>query len=915
MHTATPNRENLPPSKDTDAFVTSSIFDSVTAGRNLRNLKGPKKEEVVSTPAYLLDWLGEYHHLDVGLCQELLNNKIHISCIHNAVHIVTGLTYAFKMRPVQALELRIFCEKLNALRVKNLHEKALKWMFADLFSLSANQERPQKVVDVEYSSILPDRIHKFLKNLTFSLRKKMEKSKPSKQKYALARAQTLLFLKKGVYEASDDLIEATLTKHEIALTSLMNLIPPEDKQREIDIKNVKKRISWLIEEVFEDEIKSPTVPFVGSPSAYFREEANSRNGGQLGLIQDLFNYTCSISDRSQLFSMSYSPHTGVLENRYDREEISEMMSNEIVEEILSAKHEVGSYSRPVTVVEPLKVRVVTCGPPMKYYVLQWIQKKVLSRMKQFDLFHLVGKPATDANSLSEFILKHLSNENKDRVISGDYSAATDNLNSELSNHSWTELVRVLGLSFIYGDLGISCLSNHHLLYGEDLCLQTNGQLMGSIISFFILCIVNAAMCIEAMCESGILVESEELDLDEIPLLVNGDDCVFSGNQSCWEVWNRIGKSCGLEVSIGKTYYAENWFQINSQCFYINGSEGDCDHINYVNFGLTTPWVSRGNGLRELDSLGDNLNEFLKSYLPKQLSLSIFIRRFRTMLNKVPEGQSWFLPKGLGGLGLFKDLNNFFFDELNTKSEAEQLKVLSAQQRQLAYYLDSGVNHFSEKCVCDYGCKNCGQYPCMCDDKYNSFDLDSYLYDKKPTNTTSSHQCTLPCRSHASKIIIPKYSSEKVTHSSVENAAKKLSNFRAMSFTDLECDVTLEEDDNDPYAKIPADLRAGFWSPCFEKVKVKIRKEESINDENKEYKKWYRAIRKDALKDFKDFRFKKLGKYRFVRNSVIPTSAQQALLNSSCYPSHLISKVTAKLEMEKIGLHKNNEFLCDPFFLF
>jgi len=397
-----------------------------------------------------------------------------------------------------------------------------------------------------------------------------------------------------------------------------------------------------------------------------------------------------------LLSMHYHPHTGVIESR----RFSSKKASEILAKRLAKKLQNPSYDCQASfILEPLKVRAVTAGPVVPYWILKPFQKALWTYLKDHRAFTLVGKPVTE-DYLNELFLKDSDHpwapsawdEDDDRFLeSGDYSAATDNLRAHFSRFTWDLLMeRGDGPQWVRR-IGSKSLVGHTVHYDPKLKLapvkQWNGQLMGSILSFPILCIVNAAVCrlayhsrlglIENFREEvnwqpnalyqskswADLAEEEDVEthgsfrfqlldqeakeelcrqrrrvpLSKLPIGVNGDDCTMLYNAKERAVWARFAEHIGMEPSVGKCYTAKDWLQINSTGFMLvdwaagpaNGLavEKSFQRSAFINFGLLTDKKIRGGQKRTFTDLGECAREFLHGHPTKdhEWLMSIFIK--------------------------------------------------------------------------------------------------------------------------------------------------------------------------------------------------------------------------------------------------------------------------------------------------
>lgn len=204
--------------------------------------------------------------------------------------------------------------------------------------------------------------------------------------------------------------------------------------------------------------------------------------------------------------------------------------------------------------EPLKVRMITKGEAQNY-VLKPLQLAMHKSLKSFPCFRLTSGQDILDNFRKE---RSLPKKGKHRLfVSGDYSAATDNLHMDVMSVVISELLKVLP-SHIH-DYVIRESGAHLIEYPEwtnlEPVVQTNGQLMGSLLSFPILCIANAATY-------GSAIKCEKLS--ELPALINGDDISFEDCMRTINIWKRKALQMGLEPSLGKNFLSDKWFTINSQ---------------------------------------------------------------------------------------------------------------------------------------------------------------------------------------------------------------------------------------------------------------------------------------------------------------------------------------------------------------
>jgi len=317
----------------------------------------------------------------------------------------------------------------------------------------------------------------------------------------------------------------------------------------------------------------------------------------------------------------------------------------------------------VALPEPLKVRIITKGPALTQTLMRPIWKKMHTTLRNTKTFSLIGTPQSEA-SILDGLGYHLGEE--EFYLSGDYEAATDNLHSWATKVVWRRIAKHLKLLPIEVSLGEKLLTEN-IIEGRQ---QVTGQLMGTILSFPILCIVNAT----ATAWAYELSVKEAKPLANIPMLINGDDIAAKGNARFYSLWKIITSFFGLKESIGKTYFSRDFVDINSTSFqrveedvYIPCPNRNPNQlpvlrktrlreIQYVNFGLLTG-LQRSGKAREAGTdgralLGARARELIRLSPPRfhneimDSFVSINLKTLKSCGN-IP----WYIPEWLGGIGL------------------------------------------------------------------------------------------------------------------------------------------------------------------------------------------------------------------------------------------------------------------------
>jgi len=344
-----------------------------------------------------------------------------------------------------------------------------------------------------------------------------------------------------------------------------------------------------------------------------------------------------------LLSMWYTPKTGVREERgnlcpYSFTELTEFAKpaklNQFpdrtpLDEQCATGLEFDDYDHTrvqiIALTEPLKVRTISKGNALKYWLARPVQKIMRETLARMPQFVLTGTPLcidhiewlwNQTDSVIHRVSPHLSASGQhidldfSWVVSGDYKGATDGLDINATKAAFEQVLSMLDISSGFAhhhvNHGLTCDRYKDILrdvlYEQRLCYstgkkrwmtnQTNGQLMGSNLSFPILCAINLVGYWMALEEYlGVRLEPHDL-----PVLINGDDILFrttkpdpSNPKSFYEIWKRVISQLGFELSVGKNYVHDSIFTVNSECWVVQSKEGhrSFKKIDYLPIGLLT----------------------------------------------------------------------------------------------------------------------------------------------------------------------------------------------------------------------------------------------------------------------------------------------------------------------------------------
>lgn len=329
-------------------------------------------------------------------------------------------------------------------------------------------------------------------------------------------------------------------------------------------------------------------------------------GGQYEALLAMTSYTIGFS-RLELSSMTDFPVVygkyGVHYNRVI--ETFEPSGSEEWLDLLDRIPSSGVHSATIqAVLEPLKCRVISKGPALEYYRMKPLQKKLHTLLRHMPAFRLIGQEfcgtmlidlvnntfAKDNDGIGSYI-----DRDSAKWLSVDYSAATDNLSWVYSSQILRRILSRLPDSYM--EEALSVLGPHDLHYpttkvvekspgcytlGRTIQMkgrQVRGQLMGSILSFPILCLANLGLYL------AVTNRTDKRSLDSV--LINGDDMLYIGDQKLFNKHTLWGGFIGLEMSVGKAYHSSWYANVNSTsvCYSLNREDSNPVTVPYFPSGL------------------------------------------------------------------------------------------------------------------------------------------------------------------------------------------------------------------------------------------------------------------------------------------------------------------------------------------
>jgi len=208
-----------------------------------------------------------------------------------------------------------------------------------------------------------------------------------------------------------------------------------------------------------------------------------------------------------------------------------------------------------------KKRKITV-PSGNFSLLKPLHKAIYNRLSD-QSWLLRGKESIN-------VFKRFSRVSGEEFVSGDYESATDNLNNEVTRHLLANILMRTrsvpqGISLMAMDslsLPISMRRSDGTTRSVE---QKSGQMMGYLLSFPLLCLINYLTFRYAVPR-------------DIPVKINGDDIVFRCKPEEKERWFRLVGISGLTLSVGKTMVSSRFFTLNSSIF--EGRSSGCATIPF-----------------------------------------------------------------------------------------------------------------------------------------------------------------------------------------------------------------------------------------------------------------------------------------------------------------------------------------------
>lgn len=312
------------------------------------------------------------------------------------------------------------------------------------------------------------------------------------------------------------------------------------------------------------------------------------------------------------------------------------------------------------ILEPLKCRVITKGQSLPYHMSQTFQKHAWKTLRKIPAMALIGEPL-DASHLTWVFnqTRHIGMVDFDYWVSGDYKAATDNLSLDINRCALTSLLDAFQATDLEREVCLKVLGPHRVHYPDrlstpeeplDPIVMTNGQLMGSPLSFPVLCAINLVAYWAALEE----YTGTTFKRDQLPVLINGDDICFMANEEFYAVWKKWIKKVGFDLSLGKNYISKYFVTMNSQGYAVQHTN-HFTRIGALNVGLLlgeSAKVGARSGTESMPIDG-KISELLSSANDPSRAFGRFLHYNPKSVAAITDSGRYnlFAPRELGGIGV------------------------------------------------------------------------------------------------------------------------------------------------------------------------------------------------------------------------------------------------------------------------
>jgi hypothetical protein len=187
-------------------------------------------------------------------------------------------------------------------------------------------------------------------------------------------------------------------------------------------------------------------------------------------------------------------------------------------------------------------------------------KRLLRPVHQAAYNHICKKPWVVCGDVTAEHMSRISDDRKEGEAynSGDFEASTDNLNKD----AVFAVVEVLAeaLPERRKKVLLKTFDRTWVEWGGKKRYVVRGSMMGNLLSFVVLCLLNK------VCLDRARQEVESCGPEYRAALVNGDDLLFAGGVETYEAWLRATASIGFVVNRSKTMVSHRYGDLNSTTY-------------------------------------------------------------------------------------------------------------------------------------------------------------------------------------------------------------------------------------------------------------------------------------------------------------------------------------------------------------
>jgi hypothetical protein len=358
---------------------------------------------------------------------------------------------------------------------------------------------------------------------------------------------------------------------------------------------------------------------------------------------------------------------------------------------------------PVT--EPIKVRLITKGNSVRYWIAGHMQRAMFAQLRKFPQFALIGEPVSVYHLVGMMEKERRLGLNFPNFNSGDYTGATDGQDSGSTHHSFETALWEAGLNDKWTTEEMNELRkviyeqrlNYPPKSGIETVMQTNGQLMGSVLSFPILCSVNLVCYWRAL---NRYLRSKGMPqvrrLRDLPVLINGDDILFRSDPELYAFWREEIEVSTFDLSLGKNYVHPTILTINSVCFeYLGGN--DFRVVPYMNNGLLIGEMSNAREAQKAAPIWEHHNMVVSGARDQIRAHKRFMHYHKEQIKMITSSGklNLFLPLERGGCGFNLPSGWKLREESYASAEGEN-PYITQFQRKFATYAKEKTAHALKK---------------------------------------------------------------------------------------------------------------------------------------------------------------------------------------------------------------------------